>query len=254
MTAVQSASDGIGITEYLYRPLAPFTYEELQSMVQRGVMRHVIADVYAEALIPPSPALRAAGAHALLNRSCRRLGTLCGETAAWVHLGGPPPARLTIITDRTESALPAAGDVQIHRSRLTHGDLQRQGPLRCTTALRSAGDLFCGTGVRHLRRALDRVIEGRARADRILQQWPANQAPLRGRDEDVCAIGPEDERIVHERWHTIAQLLQRAEAGPEELADVVMRIVSRSGWDHRRRESVRQLADQCVSRRLPTVR
>jgi hypothetical protein len=223
-------------------------------MSQRGVMRHVIAGVYAEAVLPEGPAVRAAGAHALLRPQLADHCALCGETAAWVHLGTAPPRLVTVLVEAHADRQYSHGGVQLHRGSLGPGETQRWGPVACTTPLRTAGDLFCGTGVRHLRRALDRIAEGGGRAERILRQWPAAQAPLLGRDEDLGSLGPEDERIVHQRWHTIGQLLQKADAEPGQLADAVMRIVSRTGWDNRRRERIRELIAQCVSRRLPTVR
>lgn len=223
-------------------------------MSQQGVMRHLIAEVYAEAVLPDGPAVRAAGAHALLRPPLMRIGALCGETAAWVHLGSAPPERITVLVDARAGRQYPAGGVQLHRGCLHPADTQRIGPVACTTPLRTAGDLFCGTGVRHLRRALDRITGGGARPERLLRQWPAARTPLLGRDEDLGPLGPEDERIVHQRWHTIGQLLQKADADPGQLADVVMGIVSRTRWDHRRRQRICELAAQCVSRRLPTVR
>ncbi|RJN31280.1 hypothetical protein [Nesterenkonia natronophila] len=254
MTAPHSVARAGELREYLHRAGKPFTSGELQAMCQRGVMRHIIDEVYAEAVLPEGPAVRAAGALALLRPPLAEHCALCGESAAWVHLGTDPPRLVTVLVGAHADRQYSSGGVQQHRGSLGPEETQRWGPVACTTPLRTAGDLFCGTGVRHLRRALDRILDGGSRAERILRQWPAAQAPLLGRDEDLDSLGPEDERIVHQRWHTIGELLQKADADPEQLADVVMRIVSRTGWDQRRRERIRQLIAQCVSRRLPTVR
>lgn len=242
------------VLDHLYRPGGTFTSSELQTMTHQGVMRHLIADVYAEVFVPDSPALRAAGARALLNPSLADTSTLCGESAAWVHLGTSPPERIAVIAGRSGVCHSSPFGVQVHRAALTEDETQICGPLHCTTPLRTAGDLFCGIGVRHLRRAVDTLLDGKARPERILQQWPAAQDPLLGRDDDVVTLGAEDESILHQRWHLIAQLMQKSGSSADELADLVMQIVSRTSWDHHRRERVRQLADQCVSRRLPTVR
>lgn len=242
------------VDDHLHRSGQPFTSPELQVMVHSGVMWRVIGDVYAESIVPPAPHVRAAGAKKLLNQSLHSHSVLCGETAAWIHLGVSPPDRIAVMVDSDADCHYAGANVQLHRSSLQVGEISGCGPLRCTTALRTAGDMFCGTGVRHLRRALDRLADGKSRADRTLQQWPEAHAPLLGRDEDVFALGAEDERQVHQRWDTITELMRKSGTDSQDMADMVMRIVSRSGWDHRRRERIRQLVDQCTSRRLPTVR
>lgn len=248
------ASGEFSLKDHLYRPGLPFSSEELQTMTHRGIMRHLIADVYTESVLTDSPELRAAGAHALLNPSLAETSILCGESAAWVHLGISAPERVSVMVGRHTVHQSSPLGVQVHRAALSDDEKQIYGPLCCTTALRTAGDLFCGIGVRHLRRALDLLLEGGSRVDRILQQWPAAHEPLLGRDEDVVAIGAEDESTLHQRWYLISQLMRQTDASAEELADTVMRIVSRTSWDHRRRERIRQLVNQCVSRRLPTVR
>ncbi|TLP79536.1 hypothetical protein [Nesterenkonia sphaerica] len=254
MQSAHSGGDAGGLQEHLHTTGKPFSSAELQAMTQRGAMRHVVSDVYAENVVPDSPAVRAAAAAMLLNSALAEHGVLCGETAAWVHLGTAAPKKLTVLVDAETNRRFSVRKVQLHRSRLSPEDVERFGPTACTTSLRTAADLFCGTGVRHLRRALDRIAEGYGRAERILQRWPCAQSPLWDRDEDLWHPGPEDERIMHQRWHTIDQLLHQSQSGPWQLADLVMRILSRTGWDHQRHRRIGELIAQCVSRRLPTVR
>lgn len=242
----------------MYRAGYPFTSVELQSMVHDGALRHMMADVYAEAQLPQTAALRAAAAYALLNSTLRRGGVLCGETAAWVHLGTAPPDRVAVIAQGTAlRQVASAGRWQLHQIPVDEEHVETLGPLRTTTALRTAADLFCGFGVRGFRQALDRITAeapGWSRTEETLQHWPAVKVPLRGRDEDISAIGAEDQQLIQQRWHLIAQLSRRFRLDTDELADTVLRTLSRTSWDARRRDHVRQLLDQCVSRRLPTVR
>lgn len=50
----------------IYRPGYPFTAAELQTMTGQGVLRHMLADVYAECRLPETGAVRATAAAALL--------------------------------------------------------------------------------------------------------------------------------------------------------------------------------------------
>lgn len=236
----------------IYRPGYPFTSVELQSMVQHGALRHLIADVYAEACLIDSPTLRATGAYALLSSRLRRHGTLCGETAAWVYLNHQAPERITVnaadITSR--QAATGTGGWQLHRTALSPSEQKELGPALITTGLRTAADIFCGVGVLGCRKALDRIGAERGR----LQHWPAVLIPLQGRDEDLSSLGESDQRKIQHRWETIAALCREFQLKTDELANTILRIVSRTRWDTDRLERVTELLDYGVSRRLPTVR
>lgn len=227
-------------------------------MVHHGLLRHMIADVYAEAKLPESAALRAAAAYTLLNTTLRRRGVLCGETAAWVHLGGAAAERITVITQGVSPRqVASAGRWQLHQIAVDPGQIEMLGPAQTTTALRTAADLFCGFGVQGCREPLDRVARdspGSNLAQQSLQHWPAVHAPLRGRDESLTDLGPVDQLRIRRRWTAIAALCRDFHLNADQLADTVLGILSRTSWDLRRRDRVRQLLDHCISRRLPTVR
>ncbi|WP_150462528.1 hypothetical protein [Nesterenkonia ebinurensis] len=243
------------ILQRIYREGYPFTASELQAMQVEGLLRHVVQDVYAEAGLPEQPEIRAAAAYALLSRRLRTTATLCGETAAWVHTGCFAPDRVQVRDSATSAAQRSVftGAWRLHHMRLQADDSQPVGPVRVTTALRTAADLFCGFGVARFPRALDR-IPARGRAEALLQHWPAAQEPLAGRDEDLLSLGEPDIETVRQRWERIAALMHHTGAGPDELADTVLGILSRTNWDARRHQRIGELLAQCTSRRLPTVR
>lgn len=238
----------------IYRPGYPFTSVELQTMVHHGVLRHVIADVYAEAHLPQTAQLRATVAYALLNTALRRRGILCGQTAAWVHLGTAPADRIAVIAPGTSPRQTASsGRWQLHQTTLGAADTEVHGPMRVTTALRTAADLFCGTGVQGCRKALDR-ISVTDRTEQSLLHWPAVHMPLQERDENLVTMGPADRLRVQQRWKAIAALCKGFGLEADELADTVLRILSRKNRDTGRRDRIARLLDHCVWRRLPTVR
>ncbi len=243
------------LRQRIYRAGYPFTAGELVAMQAEGLLRHVAQDVYAEAGLPEGPALRAAAAYALLNRRLRESGTLCGETAAWVHLGGQAPQRVQVMVSGTSAAQRAVltGRWRLHYLPLQAADAEPMGAAAVTTALRTAADLFCGIGVTHFPRALDRAPAWQ-RTENLLLHWPAARDPLQGRDEDLCAPGPQETQAVQQRWQSIAALMDCSGADPDETADAVLSILSRTRWDSARRQQILELLTQCVSRRLPTVR
>lgn len=236
----------------IYRPGYPFTLVELQSMVQHGALRHVIADVYAESRLPDSPTLRAMGAYALLSSRLRRHGTLCGQTAAWVYLNHQKPEKVTLnavgITSRQAATAP--GGWQLHHTAMQASEQTALGRVAITTGLRTAAEIFCGIGVHGSRKALDRL----GAEARRLQHWPEALIPLHGRDEDLSTLGDADRRKIRHRWETIAALCGEFQLETDELASAILRLVSRTSWDTDRLDRVTQLLDYCVSRRLPTVR
>lgn len=255
MEAPNSTKQNNSEHQRIYRAGYPFTPGELEAMQSDGLLRHIAQDVYAETGLPEGPALRAAAAYALLSRRLRESGTLCGETAAWVHLGTPVPQRVQVLVPGTSAAQRAVftGRWRLHHLPLQSGETMQLGAAAVTTALRTAADLFCGIGVTVLPRALDRVPAWE-RTEAVLQHWPAVRAPLQGRDEDLCALGREEIQALQQRWQSISGLMEHAGAGPEETADTVLSILSRTSWDSARRQRILELLAQCVSRRLPTVR
>lgn len=141
----------------LYRPGSGFSAAELHAMVHEGAVRPLLGDLYARSSLPDAPGLRAVACRALLSASLRAHAVLCGESAAWVHLGaGAAPSRITVITAgvyrrRTAGPIPW----QVHQVPLRPDEqLELQG-VPVTSPLRTAADLFLGIGTVDSRRALD---------------------------------------------------------------------------------------------------
>lgn len=141
----------------VYRPGADFSAAELQVMVHEGALRPLLGDLYAASSLPDAPALRALACRTLLAGGLRAHAVLCGESAAWVHLGTPAaPPRITVITAgvyRRRTAGPVPW--QVHQVPLTEQEQRQLQGVPVTTPLRTAADLFLGLGTVGSRRALD---------------------------------------------------------------------------------------------------
>lgn len=173
-------------------------------MTHEGAVRPVLGDLYASSSIPEAPQLRALACRALLSGSLRAHAVLCGESAAWVHLGaGTPPARITVITAgvyrrRTAGPIPW----QVHQVPLRPEEqLELQG-VPVTTPLRTAADLFLGLGTVPSRRALDATRSGPA-----VGTAPGGKAP-------GTAAPTSDDFGGADRWATIRRLVL---AHPDQL-------------------------------------
>ncbi|WP_218219866.1 hypothetical protein [Nesterenkonia sp. Act20] len=177
----------------LYRAGPQFSAAELQVLVHEGALRPLVADVYASARLPDSPGLRALGCHELLAPGLRAGSVLCGETAAWVHLGGTRrPEKVSVITDgvfrRTTAAVTGW---QVHQMPLEPGHVVHLQGIPVTSPVRTAADVFLGIGTSASRSALDQ---------------PAPQA---------YATDQQDARASTRRWELIRRL---ADADPEAVS------------------------------------
>ncbi|MBO0595979.1 hypothetical protein I2485_12290 [Nesterenkonia sp. E16_7] len=220
----------------LYRSGSGFSAGELQVMVHEGAVRPLLGDLYACSALPDAPSLRAQACRALLSGSLHAHAVLCGQSAAWVHLGvGSAPERITVITAgvyrrRTAGAIPW----QVHQVPLgAHEQLQLQG-VPVTTALRTATDLFLGIGTVQSRRALDAPSIARS-TEPTPHPGPvqrAGSAQLPGAPESAgCA----------ERWALIRELRR---AAPEQIQLItLLRAIDtrRGGRDTGRRRGQEQL-------------
>lgn len=236
----------------VYRPGYPFTAAELQTLAFQGVLRHMLADVYAEASLPGSPAVRATAAAALLSRTLRTAGVLCGETAAWVHLGAAAPQHSSVITDGVYRR-PTHGAWRIHQVPLTAADAEQVGRMQVTTAQRTAADIYCGIGTADGRRALDRLLQNPELTDQ-LHYWPPAARPLNDRDYLIWEPSPADEQNVEHRMNLIGELMLHGRTTPAKVLSLVRRVLSLTDRDTPRARQASRLLDQCASRRLPTVR
>lgn len=206
-----------------------------------GALEHVIEDVYAPVYEGRNPLLRAQAARRLLPKRVSASSTMCGESAAWVHLGGAAPARLVLISDVFRRGRASGAPLwQTHQSRLEEDDVDDVGGVAVTTPLRTASDLFLGLGTLQSRRPLDLVIDESPGA-------PSTDPFAGASDESPASM---------RRWRLIADLLgaTREEAAVEELVTRISRSVTRRRHDRDRLPRIRSLVIQCASRRLPTVR
>ena len=229
----------------IYRAGYPFTAEELQVMTNEGVLRYMLADVYAEAGLKDTSACRALAAGALLNQTLRRRGVICGEAAAWVHLGHlKPPGRTAVIASGTyRKPTAATGRWQVHQVQLATSEIQQLGRIRVTTPDRTVVDLFTGVGLdgSPMARPLDTVLDRAQHPTPQLLDWPLAGGDYQQLKTRLALIS----RLL-ENWsqaHTVAELAER-----------ITQQLCRRGWDDRREICVRDILAQCVSRRLPTVR
>ncbi|GAB3189429.1 hypothetical protein [Nesterenkonia suensis] len=225
----------------LYRAGAPFSSAELQALTCEGALRHVIADVYAASTSRPGPALRARAARLLLPAAVAEGSVLCGESAAWIQLGGVPGPRLTLISSVFRRGRAAGAPAwQVHQIELSDREVCRVSDVAVTTAARTAADLFLGVGATDSRRSLD------------LLAWESVHAR---RPEAVSAAEAPDPAWLR-RWWLLADLLEARshEVDTGMLTALVLERVQRQRHDPDRLDRIRRLIDQCASRRRPTVR
>lgn len=236
----------------VYRPGYPFTAAELQTLTGRGVLRHMLADVYAEAVLPGSCAVRATAAAALLSRTLRTAGVLCGETAAWVHLGAAAPQCSSVITDGVYRR-PTHGAWRIHQVPLSQAETEQVGMMQVTSLERTAADIYCGIGTADGRSALDQLLQNPELTDQ-LHYWPPAAEPLDDRDYLIWKPSAADDRRLEHRMHLIGELMHHARATPAKVLATVLNILTVSDHGHPRARQASSLLSQCASLRLPTVR
>lgn len=236
----------------LYRPGYPFTEVELQSLTSQGVLAHMLADVYAERVLPVTAGLRAAAASVLLSRTLREEGVLCGETAAWVIRGKAAPARSSVIT-RGVYRRPTDGPWRIHQVSLEASHVSSIGPMRVTTPTRTAADIFCGIGTTDDRRGLDQMMNNPEVADQ-LYYWPAIAEPLDERDYRIWRPAAQDHKNVDHRMNLLGELMQDPSVDPDDVAAITYQTLGVRDRSTARAGHIAELLNQCASRRLPTVR
>lgn len=85
-------------------------------MTRDGVLRRVIRDVHVAVGMPETLALRALALDALLDPVYRRRALVCRATAAWLHVGGPPPPVLDVLLDARRRARRAPPGMTVHET------------------------------------------------------------------------------------------------------------------------------------------
>lgn len=244
-------------TTRLYRPGAPFGAAELQVMLREGVLRHVIDDVYVQGDGRVDAATRVEAVGRMLSGRLARGSVICGETAAWVLIGGHAPERLTLIISSGRRRRPAGGlDWQLHQVPVEQAELIDLGQLPVTTPERTAQDLFLGVGTLGSRGALDIALARLHYPGRDRLDWPSRAPADLSRDERLDSFHRADRRAVRRRWETLSRLLLAGEdeISRERLAARITARLGRRREDPERAAAVAELLDQCASRRFPTVR
>jgi hypothetical protein len=137
---------------------------ETERLVSDGLLRHVVAGVYAPADGADSAAVRAAaimlaltgtaGARRAVAPTADPAAAVLGHaTAVWLHAGGPAPARVDVVIAPGSTRLRSAV-LRLHEHRLAVDEVDRVGALLVTSPIRTAADvartLAPPTVLRHL--------------------------------------------------------------------------------------------------------
>lgn len=198
-----------------YRPGSRFSAAELQVMDHEGAVRPLLGDLYICSALPDAPGPRALACQTLLGAGLRAHAVLCGESAAWVHLGaGSAPTRITVITAgvyrrRTAGPLPW----QVHQVPLGAEEQSELQGVPVTTPLRTAADLFLGIGTVESRRALDAPRATAARTAGAAAQSAADPAAGGAVDPEAGPAALSRDSSA-QRWAAIRRLRL---ANPEQL-------------------------------------
>lgn len=118
--------------------------DEVAGLVREGLVRHVVGDVHVPVGEPETAALRAAAVTALVPRGLAQLGAaVCWEAAAWVYVGGPPPAVVDLAVRPPANRSAGRPPLVVHQMRTTPKDVRLlgRGPLQITTVPRTAVDV-----------------------------------------------------------------------------------------------------------------
>jgi hypothetical protein len=146
--AVLSPDPEHAMDEVTYR-LVRADPREAQGLLADGVVRHLVADVHTEIGHPESAAMRARALWWALSPVITRrsqhaatpLDPVIGHrTAAWVHVGGPAPHRIDLVSPpgRARWRDPL---LLVHEHRLCRADVVRVAGVQVTSPARTAADL-----------------------------------------------------------------------------------------------------------------
>lgn len=217
----------------------PFTSAELQVMASQGLLRLVLPGLYGPAWLAAGSAGRAQAAAAELPASLRSSAVLCGETAAWVHLGGeagiggaePHQRTVSVISAETFRRPTAeSGRWRIHQVPVRTRETVMRAGIRVTNGLRTAADLVCGNGTAGSRRPVDALHQE-------FMETPSDTGEM-----------------LDSRLSLITQLIDSAGFSAEEVAAQAVGQMGRTRHDPVRERRITELLVHGASRRLPTVR
>lgn len=174
---------------------------EAQGLLADGVVRHLVADVHTEVGHPESAAMRARALWwalaPVISRRAQHAATpldpvIGHRTAAWVHVGGPAPHRIDLVSPpgRARWRDPL---LLVHEHRLSRADVVRVAGVQVTSPARTAADLArsvpggqaipllillhsrCGLGPTAVLAQLEAMSHSRGvrSAREVVQQWSA---------------------------------------------------------------------------------
>lgn len=139
-----SASSDVSSRRWLTRPLTPVRTladgRESRELRRVGLLAPAGPGTFAPPDLPDGPAERAAGLRRLMPGD----GTVVLATAAWVHLGGPPPGVVDIAVP--EPRLSRRRDVRLRITRHRPDGIAVLRGVRVTTRLQTAADLARAAG------------------------------------------------------------------------------------------------------------
>lgn len=121
----------------------PFPAGELRAMALDGLVVHLFGSTYLRAGSRPDRNVRAQALMAELPVALRGRAIIGRQSAAWIYVGGPAPAKINLLVDhrrRTAALRPFSG-CQLHEVHLSPDETSSIGPVLATTPLRTAVDM-----------------------------------------------------------------------------------------------------------------
>ncbi|HET7414365.1 MAG TPA: hypothetical protein VFI97_01560 [Arthrobacter sp.] len=121
----------------------PFPAGELRAMVLDGLLVHLFGSTYLRAGARPGPDVRAQALANELPAALRGRAIIGRQSAAWIYVGGPAPAKINLLIDhrrRTAALRPFSG-CQLHEVHLAGDEMTSVGAVAVTTRLRTAIDM-----------------------------------------------------------------------------------------------------------------
>lgn len=121
----------------------PFPASELRAMVLDGLVVHLFGSTFLRAGARPGQEVRALALATELPHALRDRAVIGRQSAAWIYVGGPAPAKINLLIDhrrRTAALRPFSG-CQLHEVHLAGDETMSVGAAAATTPLRTAVDM-----------------------------------------------------------------------------------------------------------------
>lgn len=125
-----------GIEPLLERwPATPVT----ERMIADGLLRPIARGVHLPPRWHPSAPERAVALGCALGEALREGFVIAASSAAWVHVGGPPPRGISVISPDRPRVL---ADVRVRQAQLHRGEVEAVGGCPVTAPARTALDVL----------------------------------------------------------------------------------------------------------------